>query len=135
MEEAVSTRARLTSIAPFFIVRDVMPAIAFYRDQLGFELEFLGPEDDPYFAILKRDSFWIMIKAILPEVQPVPNPSRHPWARWDAFVSVADPDGLADKLTARGIVLHQPLSDTTDQLRGFEVKDVDGYVLFFGRPI
>jgi catechol 2,3-dioxygenase-like lactoylglutathione lyase family enzyme len=133
--EAVSTRARLTFIAPFFIVRDVMPAIAFYRDQLGFELEFLGPEDDPYFAILKRDGVWIMIKAILPEVQPVPNPSRHPWARWDAFVSVEDPDGLADEFTARGVVLHQPLGDTTDQLRGFEVKDVDGYVLFFGRPI
>lgn len=45
--EALGTRARLTSIAPFFIVRDVMAAIAFYRDRLGFELTFLGPDDDP----------------------------------------------------------------------------------------
>lgn len=133
--EAISSRARLTSIAPFFIVRDVAPAIAFYRDRLGFELTFLGPEDDPYFAIVERDEVSIMLKAILPEVPPMPNPSRHPWARWDAYVHTADPDGLAEEFTSRGVVPHQPLANTSDQLRGFEVRDVDGYVLFFGRPL
>jgi hypothetical protein len=132
--EALSTKARLTSIAPFFIVRDVMPAIAFYRDRLGFEVTYLGPDDDPYFAIVERDSVSIMIKAILPEVPPLPNPSRHPWARWDAYVHTADPDGLAEEFTSRGVALHQPLGVNSDQLRGFEVKDVDGYVLYFGRP-
>jgi hypothetical protein len=28
----------------------------------------------------------------------------------------------------------EPLKDTHDDLRGFELKDRDGYVLFFGRP-
>jgi hypothetical protein len=27
-----------------------------------------------------------------------------------------------------------PLKDTQDGLRGFELRDTDGYVLFFGRP-
>ena len=132
--EALSTKARLTSIAPFFIVRDVIPAIAFYRDSLGFEVAFLGPDDDPYFAIVERDGVNIMIKAILPEVPPLPNPSRHPWARWDAYVHTADPDGLAEEFALRGVALHQQLGVNSDQLRGFEVKDVDGYVLYFGRP-
>ena len=132
--EALTTQTRLTSIAPFFIVRDVAPAIAFYRDRLGFAVTFSAPEDDPFFAILARDGVRIMIKSILPEVQPAPNPSRHPWARWDAFVHVPDPDGLAEEFTSRGVALHEPLADTEDRLRGFEVKDVDGYVLFFGRP-
>src|SRR5207237_1346484 len=52
---APTTQAQLGYIAPFFIVRDVMPAIAFYKDRLGFKVTFLGPEDDPYFAMLKRD--------------------------------------------------------------------------------
>jgi hypothetical protein len=30
--------------------------------------------------------------------------------------------------------LSQPLKDDDDGLRGFEVTDADGYVLFFGRP-
>ena len=28
-----------------------------------------------------------------------------------------------------------PLKDTDDGLRGFELKDADGYVFFFGRPL
>ena len=91
---------------PFFIVHDVMPAIAFYRDRLGFELTFLGPDDDPYFAIVERDGVGIMIKAILPEVPPLPNPSRHPWARWDAYVHTEDPDALAEEFTSRGVDFH-----------------------------
>ena len=132
--EELGTKARLDSIMPFFIVEDVMPAIAFYRDRLGFELTFLGPEDDPYFAIVERDAISIMIKAILPEVPPLPNPSRHPWAKWDAYVHTEDPDALAEEFMSRGVTFHEPLGVNGDQLRGFEVKDVDGYVLYFGRP-
>ena len=133
--EALSSTVRLGSISPFFIVRDVMPAIEFYRDRLGFQVTFLGPDDDPYFAIVERDSVSIMLKAILPEVPPLPNPSRHPWARWDAYVHTADPDGLADEFTSRGVALHQPVEVNADRLRGFEIRDVDGYVLYFGRLV
>jgi hypothetical protein len=34
----------------------------------------------------------------------------------------------------RGAVFSVPLMDTHDGLRGFEVMDPDGYVMFFGRP-
>ena len=36
--------------------------------------------------------------------------------------------------TAGGVTLRQPIGDDEDGLRGFEVVDADGYVLFFGRP-
>jgi catechol 2,3-dioxygenase-like lactoylglutathione lyase family enzyme len=128
-------RAALTSIAPFFIVRDVASTIAFYRERLGFEVRFIAPDSDPFFAIVERDGAQVFMKAILPEVQPTPNPSRHPWARWDAFVHTPAPESLAAELTSRGTPFHQTLRDTEDGLRGFEVKDPDGYVLFFGRPL
>ena len=130
-----ASQAQLVSIAPFFIVRDVMPALAFYRDRLGFELMFLGPDDDaPYFAMVKRGGASLMLKAITPEVLPMPNPARHEWARWDAYVYTPDPDALAEEFTARGISFREPLGVNRDNLRGFEVMDVDGYVLYFGRP-
>src|SRR5262245_35331886 len=132
--ETLSTRAQLTSIAPFFIVREVRPAIAFYCDRLGFELAHIGPDDDPFWAIVQRDGVMIMLKAILPEVPPVPNPSRHPWASWDAYVHTPDPDALAEEFASRGVVFQQPLGVNSDRLRGFEIKDEDGYVLYFGRP-
>ncbi|HEY3934980.1 MAG TPA: VOC family protein [Gemmatimonadales bacterium] len=119
---------------PCFIVRDIKPAVAFYRDRLGFDLAFLGPADDPYFAMVQRDGVSLMLKAITPEVQPVPNSSRHPWARWDAYVHTPDPDALADEFTARAVVFREPVGVNSDQLRGFEIVDADGYVLYFGRP-
>jgi len=47
---------------------------------------------------------------------------------------VPDPDGLADEFGGRGVEFSAPLADTDDGLRGFEVADADGYLLFFGRP-
>jgi catechol 2,3-dioxygenase-like lactoylglutathione lyase family enzyme len=129
-----ANRPPLTSIEPFFIVSDLRASIAFYRDQLGFELVFATPDDDPFFAILGRDRVRLMIKAILPEVRPSPNHRQHPWAKWDAFVHTPDPDGLAAEFTARGVAMSMPLADADEQLRGFEIQDPDGYVMFFGRP-
>jgi catechol 2,3-dioxygenase-like lactoylglutathione lyase family enzyme len=127
------TRARLESICPFFIVRDIEPSIAFYVEKLGFDLTFKGPPDDPYFAIVERDGAWFMLKAITPEVGPVPNSSRHGWARWDAYINVTEVDALYAEYKERGIAFHSALDVNSDHLRGFEVRDADGYVLYFGR--
>ena len=132
---SLTTQAQLGFIAPFIIVRDVMVSLAFYKDRLGFEVMFLGPGDDPFWAMLKRDVVHLMLKAITPEVQPAPNPGRHPWARWDAYIYTPDPDGLAEEFASRGVSFLEPLGINSDQLRGFEVMDADGYVLYFGRPV
>src|SRR4029078_9238995 len=39
------------------------------------------------------------------------------------------------ELSSRDVVFFKPLGDTDDGLRGFELEDADGYVLFFGGPI
>lgn len=132
---STTTQAQVGYVAPFFIVRDVTASVAFYQERLGFEVTFLGPDDGPYFAMLKRDGARLMLKAITPEVQPLPNPSRHPWARWDAYVYTPDPDALAEEFASRGVSFRESLGINSDQLRGFEVMDADGYVLYFGRPV
>jgi catechol 2,3-dioxygenase-like lactoylglutathione lyase family enzyme len=133
------TPAAIPSIAPFFIIRDVAPSIAFYRDRLGFEVAYLAPVDDPanppFFAIVRRGGAQLFMKAVQEVVGPVPNRQRHPWARWDAYVDAPDPEALAAELESRGVSFCLPLGDTEDGLRGFEVQDPDGYVLFFGRSI
>jgi catechol 2,3-dioxygenase-like lactoylglutathione lyase family enzyme len=125
------------SAAPLFIVRNVPAALAFYRDRLGFEITFQGPEpDDIFFGIVQRGKAMIMFKAV--DVEPVPNHTRdigHGIARWDAYIYVPDPDALAAEFSSRHVEFVEPLKDTDDGLRGFELKDADGYVLFFGRPV
>jgi catechol 2,3-dioxygenase-like lactoylglutathione lyase family enzyme len=127
------TRPKLDAISPSLIVSGVEQTIAFYRDKLGFETRFLQPEKDPFFAIIGRDGAQIFIKAER-DVAPVPNHTRHRHLRLDAFVYVPDPDALAAEFAEHGAIFSEPLKDTSDGLRGFEITDPDGYVLFFGRP-
>jgi catechol 2,3-dioxygenase-like lactoylglutathione lyase family enzyme len=124
-------RPEILGISPFFIVRDIMVAVGFYRDRLGFENTFLGPDEDPFFAIVERGAAMIMLKDV--GVAPLPNPQRDGGARWDAYVYAPDPDALAAEFVSRHVEFSVPLKNTDDGLRGFEVKDADGYVLFFGR--
>lgn len=114
------------------MVSAVPEAIAFYRDKLGFEVWHLEPDQDPFFAIVGRDGAMLFLKA--GEAMPLPNPQRDPAIRWDAYLLVPDPDALAAEFSARDVAFSSPLKDTQDGLRGFEITDPDGYVLFFGRP-
>jgi catechol 2,3-dioxygenase-like lactoylglutathione lyase family enzyme len=126
-------RPEIDGISPFFIVQNLARALSFYRDRLGFEVIFEGPADDPFFGIVRRGGAMIMFKDV--GVAPLPNYRREPAARWDAYLNVPDPDGLAAEFASRNVELSEPLKDTEDGLRGFELKDSDGYVLFFGRTI
>ena len=122
----------ISGVSPVLIVKDVTVALSFYRDQLGFEVTFQQPQEDPFFGIVQRGGAMIMLKSV--GVDPLPNHQRHEWVHWDAYHYVPDPDALAAEFKSRGVVFSEPLKDTQDNLRGFEVKDSDGYVLFFGRP-
>jgi len=126
-------RAKTQAISPCFIVSNVDQTIAFYRDKLGFETRFREPEQDPFFGIIGRDGAQIFIKSDK-AVSPLPNSRRHPFMRLDAFIYAPDPDALAAEFAEHGAAFSAPLKDTHDGLRGFEIRDSDGYVLFFGRP-
>jgi len=125
------TRPVIRNVAPFFIVSDMAATLSFYRDRLGFAVTFQEPPPDDFFAIVCRDGAMIMFKDV--GVEPLPNCERESAARWDAYLDVPDPDALAEEFTSRGVTFSVPLQDTEDGLRGFELRDTDGYVLFFGR--
>jgi len=135
------TQATISSISPFFIVADVPAALSFYRDMLGFEITFRGPTpDDEFFGIVRRDGATIVFKALgvfsdgkEVTVEPVPNYGREPAFSWDAYLEVPDPDALAAEFASRGVIVSVPLTDRGDDgVRGFVIKDIDGYGLFFG---
>jgi len=129
------TKTEIAGISPFFIVRNVPTSLSFYLDQLGFDIIFQGPsEDDIFFGIVQRGAAMIMMKAI--GVDPVPNYTRDikkGIARWDAYLYVPDPDALAAEFSSRNVEFFTPLKNNDDGLRGFEVRDADGYLLYFGR--
>jgi catechol 2,3-dioxygenase-like lactoylglutathione lyase family enzyme len=125
-------QATLGCIAPSFIVSDVSRTIAYYREQLGFGVMYQQPEADPFFAIVRRDDVMIFVKAS--GTPPLPNSTRDRSMKWDAYVYLPDPDALAAEFAGRAVALHRPLGMTSEHLWGFEIRDPDGYTLFFGRP-
>ena len=126
------TRAEISGISPFFIVQDTAAALSFYRDRRGFEITCQEPANNPFFCIVRRGGAMIMLKSV--GVDSLPNYKRDPAARWDAYLYVPEPDALATEFHSHNVEFSEPLKDTHDGLRGFELKDSDGYVLFFGRP-
>ena len=126
------TKPEIGGISPFFIVKNATASLIFYTERLGFEVTFQEPADDPFFGIVNRDRAMIMLKDV--GVDPLPNHTQEPMARWDAYLYVPDPDALAAEFASRNVEFSEPLKDTDDGLRGFELKDPDGHVLFFGRP-
>jgi catechol 2,3-dioxygenase-like lactoylglutathione lyase family enzyme len=122
--------------SPCFIVRRVPETLAFYRDKLGFEITYEGPElDDIFFGIVQRGHAMLMFKAV--GLEPMPNHSQDIGKgnmRWDAYVYVPDPDALYEEFSTQDVEFVVPLGNNSDNLRGFEVKDVNGYMIFFGRP-
>ena len=130
------TKAEIGGATPLFIVRNVPATLAFYRDELGSEVTFEGPErDNIFFGIVQRGRAMLMFKAI--DIEPVPNHTRDVGggiARWDAYIYVPDPDALYEEFTSSNVEFVTPLKNNSDNLRGFEIKDFDGYILYFGRP-
>ena len=130
------SETEIGSASPLFIVRDVPATLAFYREKLGFNITFEGPEPgDIFFGIVQRGKAMIMFKDV--DVDPVPNYTRdigHGIANWDAYVYVPDPDALFAEFKSRDVQFKMPLENNFDDLRGFEVRDVNGYIIYFGRP-
>jgi catechol 2,3-dioxygenase-like lactoylglutathione lyase family enzyme len=127
----------LNSITPFFIVGDLAETLRFYETNLGFRVLHKGGDGqgNDFWAMVGRDQVTLMLKHITPDIHPQPNPSRHAWAAWDAYVFTSDPDSLYAEFLARGIPMHRRLANTNDGLRAFEIADNNGYVLCFGRPV
>lgn len=132
--DEVLTKAVIGTMAPYFIVSDVERSLAFYRDLLGFEVVYATDETKLFLAVLRRDGAMLFLKAE-EGIGPLPNAARHPTFGWDSYSYTPDPDALADEFASRGVTFKTPLENNHSGLRGFELTDPDGHVLFYGRPL
>ena len=104
-------------------VRDVGKSVAYYRDVLGFHVEFQYGEPTSY-AGLERGSALIHLQAAA-------DTRRQP-GQAALYIFVTEVDALHDELRSRGArVVVEP--KTYDYgMRDFAVRDLDGNQLTFG---
>lgn len=121
----VHRAARLTGIAPQFLVDDLDRAIAYYCNKLGFELDF---KYQSFYASVTRDGFAIHLKHA-PKLAD--RESRKANEHLDAYISVTGIRGLFSELEKRGARVIKSLEERPWACLDFYVEDPDGYVLCF----
>ena len=118
--------ARLSAIAPQFLVDDLAAAIAYYRDRLGFGVDFTY---EAFYASVSRDGFPIHLKCAAKTVSDRAHRKEH--EHLDAYVAVTGVDTLYEELKSRGARIIKPLEARPWGHKDFSVEDADGYILCF----
>ena len=121
----------MAEIQPIIHVQDVEPALAFYRDGLGFEEVFTMPDDSGtvVMAGVKREGVTLMIGKATNDSPP------------NGVVLYVYTDGDLDGYFAETVrkaagveILHE-LQDQSWQDRTFGIKDPWGYEVHFAKAL
>jgi uncharacterized glyoxalase superfamily protein PhnB len=135
MSNATETKPRW-SIAPYFIVDDVVATANHYRDKLGFQYDrFWG--EPPCFCMVRRNGVVVMLSQLSKTGVMRPNGRALPEAddAWDAYIWVENADALFAEMVASGADIARGLCDQEYGCRDFDVLDNNGYRLCFGQPL
>jgi catechol 2,3-dioxygenase-like lactoylglutathione lyase family enzyme len=121
-------RGTLTYIAPVFRVVDLKRSLGFYRDQLGFGLDFCYEE---FYASVSRDGCHVHLRCADPTPRDQADIERNEFI--DACVIVQNAEVLAAAFQSAGVTFAVPLRRMPYGVE-FYVSDPDGYVLGFVQP-
>lgn len=122
--------ASLKHAAPQFLVDDLERSLAFYRERLGFGVDFVY---DGFYASVSRDGARIHLKCA-PKLE-AERAHRRDGVHLDAHVEVVGVRELHEELRGRGVsVGDEPRSEVWGTL-DFTVEDPDGYLVCFSEPL
>jgi catechol 2,3-dioxygenase-like lactoylglutathione lyase family enzyme len=112
----------LKVVAPVLPVLDVAASAAWYRDRLGFAVDFLHGAP-PFYGSLSRDGVRLHLRFVH---EPVYAPAAQEEALIQAFVEVSNVQGLYEEMRASGADIAQPLVKQAWGGTDFVVRDPDG---------
>lgn len=126
----------VASAFPILIVRNTGRSIAFYRDLLGFDLDYHWPETAPFaFATVRRGGSEIGLGvAGGPDSADPPAPDR-PQPPVSLSLAVDDVDAAVAWLSDRGIPILAPPADQPWGERLAWIADPDGYRVMLYAPL
>jgi catechol 2,3-dioxygenase-like lactoylglutathione lyase family enzyme len=130
MSHAAGVVSQITGIIPQFLVDDLDRSVAFYRDRLGFDLDFVY---DSFYASVSRDGFAIHLKES-PKLA-AERAFRKEQEHLDAHVSVTGIRPLYSELQMREAKVIKPLEERPWACLDFYVEDPDGYILGFSEQL
>ena len=123
---SVKAATEVTCLAPQFLVDDLPAAIAYYRDRLGFEPDFVY---ESFYASVSRDGFSIHLKCAPKTVADRTHRKQH--EHLDAYIGIRGIETLFAELKSKGAYITRSLDERPWGCKDFYVEDPDGYILCF----
>ena len=118
----------LKSVTPILFVRDVSRASAFFRDSLGFAIDFLYGKP-PFYGAVSRDGVCLHLRHVDEPLFAV-MAAREP-SLILATIEVSDVQALHAEFAARGVDIAQSIETHDWGGTDFHVRDSDGNVFSF----
>ena len=118
--------SKVISLSPQFLVDDLPAALAYYRDRLGFETDFVY---ESFYAGVSRDGFAIHLKCSPKTAADRVNRKQN--EHLDAYIGVRGIDALFEEIQSKGARIIRPLETRPWAQKDFSVEDIDGYILCF----
>lgn len=118
----------LKPAVPILFVRDVPASAAFFRERLGFSVDFLHG-DPPFYGSVSRGSACLHLRCVT-----APNfvelAEREP-SLILATIEVSDVAALSAEFASRGVELVQAVTRQPWGGTDFQIRDPDGNVISF----
>jgi len=118
---------RLTDVQCVLAVPNLANSLAYYRDQLGFSLDFAVEG----WAFLSRDRFRLMLGECA-DAMPAHDLGDHSYF---AYVTVDDVDALYRELVVNDVTAPNEPADKPWGMREFSIRTPDGHRIMFGQCI
>jgi uncharacterized glyoxalase superfamily protein PhnB len=117
-----------TGVVPILLVRNVTASAAWFRDRLGFEIDFLHGAP-PFYGAVSRDGVCLHLRF-------VHEPTFARAAALEkslilASFEVTNVQGLYEEVKAKGAEIAEPLTKQAWRGTTFHVRDPDGNVVSF----
>lgn len=128
----LGTQHQFHGVQPVLPVADAARAARYFRDVLGFEIDFVAGEPPSYARVKKGDDrrHGDPVYIRLWQCSGAPAIGRA-W-KGEIVIHVGhDVDGLHDAYVRRGVAIVEPLVSQPWGLREFAIREPDGHVLRF----
>lgn len=120
----------IAAIVPQFFSSDLKSTLAYFDEQLGFEIQFEYGKPVIYAGVI-RDGLSIFLRHT--EDLPPRAPNKYDDELLDAYLRVENVKQLYRDYSEKGVEFHRELSDMPWGYTEFVVKDSDGRLLCFGQ--
>jgi len=124
----VSAAPRLTRAVPIIFVANVQASAEFFRDTLGFSVDFLHGRP-PFYGAVSRDGACVHLKFVHEPVFAIGTHDRDGLIM--AFIEVENVKALYGTYLAAGVMFDQKLKKQAWGGRDFIVRDLDGNGICF----